>query len=387
VAIDADQIIISGDSHFVEPPDLFATRLPTRLRARAPQTFKGTLPDGRSGEFFVCEDVRPAYIGGVAGAGRTREEANRLGYDGAPKSVWDPAERLKEQDLDGISAEVLYPSWGMFLFSVDDDDLRRECFNVFNEWAGEYCRHAPHRMKGLGVCDLGDIGLAVQQLDRIAELGLCGAAITSAPEDLAPYSLDLYNPVWAKAEELGLPLHVHILTGRKGKGGFLPSTGERDAMPLVTYVTTVVGELQASLGHLIAGGAFDRYPGLKFVLAETDVGWIPHFRYRLDHFMGQAPGRQLGLQKTVAEYFDQNIYATAQFEKENLRFAAETIGSDHFMWSSDYPHLDCVFPNSRPFAVSLLEDFPDDMVQDILVRTACRLYGFDVAKLATPVLV
>ncbi|MET0145946.1 MAG: hypothetical protein ABW328_14365 [Ilumatobacteraceae bacterium] len=97
-----------------------------------------------------------------------------------------PAERLKEQDLDGISAEVLYPSWGMFLFSVDDDDLRRERFNVFNEWAGEYCRYAPHRTKGLGVCDLGDIGLAVQQLDRIAGLGLCGAAITSAPEDLAP---------------------------------------------------------------------------------------------------------------------------------------------------------------------------------------------------------
>lgn len=116
------------------------------------------------------------------------------GYEGAPKSVWDPAERLKEQDRDTVAAEVLYSSWGLFLFGMDDDELRAECFTAFNEWAGEYCSLYPNRLKGVGLCDVTDSDTAVRHLEQIKRLGLNGALIASSPVDERPYYLDYSTP-------------------------------------------------------------------------------------------------------------------------------------------------------------------------------------------------
>jgi predicted TIM-barrel fold metal-dependent hydrolase len=387
MAVIGDQIIISGDSHFAEPPDLFETRLPKRLRDRAPRVVRESLPDGREGEFFMVENLEPAGVAGIMGAGRAdMADANRIGYAGAPRSVWDPAERLKEQDRDTISAEVLYSSWGMFLFSLDDDDLRVECFNAFNDWAGEYCSYESNRLKGLGLCDVTDPVRAVAQLEQIKRVGLSGALITGSPEDDRPYFLDDYEAIWTAAANLGLPLSMHILTGAKGKGGIkharIQPNGKPSPAALVHYVTNVLGELQASLGNMIASGVFDRHPDLKLVMAETDVGWQPHFIYRMDHFLDTGHGRYLTQQRRTGEYFADNIFSTAQFETTGLRFAVEQLGADHFMWSTDYPHFDCRYPEDRRLIGTILADgFSDHDAQLILRGTAAALYGIDVPSL------
>jgi predicted TIM-barrel fold metal-dependent hydrolase len=390
MVLSPDQLIISGDSHFVEPPDLFTTRLPKAFRDRAPTTWYGELPDGRKGEFFIVDNMDPEAVAGVCGAGKPNIGiANLDGYKGAPKSVWDPAERLKEQDRDGVAAEVLYPSWGMFLFSVDDPALRQACFTTLNQWAGEYCTHAPNRLKGLGAVDLTDVDSAVAELERAAKLGLSGVMISGAPDRDRPYSLPEYDRFWAAATDLNMPLAVHILTGTKGKGAIHDRTPVPDhpnnPANLVHYVTGVVNELKITLGFMIGSGVFDRHPALKFVLAETDVGWIPHFIYRMGHFTEVfSRGGRLNLKRTAEEIFKTNIYATAQFEKGNLRWVAETIGADHFMWSSDYPHYDCPFPQSREYALDLFSDFPPDAARMMLEGTAAALYDIDVASLPRP---
>src|SRR5438445_13855257 len=100
--------IISADSHFVEPPDMWGERMDKKFRERAPHTVRGN--DGKEGEFFVCENITPVPVAGFFGSGKSAEELpehNKKGFEVAPKSVWDPAERLKEQDRDGVSAEAL----------------------------------------------------------------------------------------------------------------------------------------------------------------------------------------------------------------------------------------------------------------------------------------
>jgi uncharacterized protein len=381
-----NQKIISGDSHFVEPPDLFERRLPKEFRERAPRTWKGTLPDGRQGEFFIVENLEPSPIAGSAGAGKgpNLNRANLDGYAGAPKSVWDPAERLKEQDLDGISAEVLYASWGMFLFCLEDDRLREACFSVFNDWAGEYVAHEPNRLKGFGICDLADVDHAVREIHRIAELGLSGVMISGSPEEDRPYSSPEYDAFWAAAEQVNLPLAIHILTGRLGKGRILKYSTKKEGRPdpsgCVHYVTTVVCELQQSLAHLIAGGVFDRHPALRLILAETDIGWFPHFIYRMDHFMP----KQLGVQRSVMDVFQKNIYGTVQFEASNLKWLADFLGPERFMWSTDYPHFDCPFPHSRRFVDEFFKDFSPEAAAMMLEGAPARLFGFDSARLPAP---
>jgi uncharacterized protein len=381
MAVIGDQIIISGDAHFAEPPDLFQTRLPPRLRERAPHAVR--TPEG---EFWISGHLRNPVGGSVGGyQAPDFRTAIKAGYEGAPKSVWDPAARLKEQDRDTIAAEVLYSSWGLFLFGMDDDDLRAECFTVFNDWAGEYCSDYPNRLKGVGLCDVTDPATAVRHLEQIKRLGLNGALIASSPVEERPYYLYDYDPVWSAAAELGLPLTMHILTGAKGKGMLKYSATLPDGRPSpetrVHYVTRVVVDLQASLAYMIASGVFDRHPNLRIVLAETDVGWWPHFIYRMDHFSG-VQGMQ---ERPTRDYFKNNIYATVQFESDTLRLAKEAVGADRFMWASDYPHMDCAYPEDRALVRTILASgFSDEDAAFIARDTAAALYGIDVSALQVP---
>ena len=182
MAVIGDEIIISGDAHFAEPPDLFQTRLPHRLRDRAPHAVR--TPEG---EFWISGNLRNPVGGSVGGyQAPDFRAAIKAGYGGAPGSVWDPAARLEEQDRDTIAAEVLYSSWGLFLFGMDDDDVRAECFTVFNDWAGEYCANYPNRLKGVGLCDVTDASTAVRHLEQIKRLGLNGALIAARRSTSVP---------------------------------------------------------------------------------------------------------------------------------------------------------------------------------------------------------
>jgi uncharacterized protein len=381
MAVIGDQIIISGDAHFAEPPDLFQTRLPLRLRERAPHAVR--TPEG---EFWVSGHLRNPVGGSVGGyQAPDFRTAIMAGYEGAPKSVWDPAARLEEQDRDTVAAEVLYSSWGLFLFGMDDDELRAACFTAFNDWAGEYCSEYPNRLKGVGLCDVTDSATAVSHLEQIKRLGLNGALIASSPVDERPYYLDDYDPVWSAAAELGLPLTMHILTGARGKGMLKYAATLPDGRPSpetrVHYVTRVVVDLQASLAYMIASGVFDRHPDLRIVLAETDVGWWPHFIYRMDHFNGPRGMQEL----PTRDYFKNNIYATVQFESDTLRLAKEEVGADRFMWASDYPHMDCAYPDDRELVRTILASgFSDEDAAFIARDTAAALYGIDVSALRAP---
>ncbi len=391
MAVIGNQIIISGDAHFAEPPDLFQTRLPLRLLERAPHTVK--TPDG---EFWISGHLRNPVAGSVGGCqAEDFDTAIKRGYEGAPKSVWDPSERLKEQDRDTVAAEVLYSSWGLFLFGMDDDELRAECFTAFNDWAGEYCSGYPNRLKGVGLCDVTDSATAVRHLEQIKCLGLNGALIASSPVDERPYYLYYCDPVWSTAAELGLPLTMHILTGARGKGMLEYSTADATPSPefsYVHYVTRVVVEVQVSLGNLIASGVFDRHPNLKIVLAETDVGWWPHYIYRMDHCRGDedhspTKGKAKGPQeRPTGEYFKSNVYAAVQFESDTLRLAAEEVGADRFMWASDYPHMDCLYPEDRGLVRRILANgFSDEDAAFFARDTAAALYGIDISALKAPV--
>ena len=194
-----DYRIFSADSHFVEPATMWAERMDAKFRDRAPHTVQGY--KGKEGEFFVCENVNPIAVAGFFGSGKTAEELPehiKRGFEAAPKSVWDPAERLKEQDADGVSGEVLYPSMGMLLFGLDDAELRGACFRAFNDWAAEYCSYNTRRLVGAGILELDDIPAAVSELERIAKKGLRGTLIWGAPPDDRPYSSPEYDPFWRR---------------------------------------------------------------------------------------------------------------------------------------------------------------------------------------------
>ena len=176
--------IISADSHMMEPPDLWTTRLDENFRERAPRVVKRG--EGKTGEVFVGPGLRPFPVAGGFAAGRSGEELKDFmerarGYEDARPSGWDPVERLKDQDIDGVSAEVLYTTLGMSLFGMEDPELQDACFRTYNGWLAEFCAHDPKRLHGIALISLKDIARGTAELERAAQLGLKGAMIWGAP--------------------------------------------------------------------------------------------------------------------------------------------------------------------------------------------------------------
>jgi predicted TIM-barrel fold metal-dependent hydrolase len=375
----AEMRIMSADSHVMEPADFWETRLDRKFRSQAPHVIKN--PNG-SGYVFVAPSLAPFPVAGGFGTGRSGLELKEhltKGYEAARPSGWDPAERLKDQDIDGVEAEVLYTTLGMRLFSLEDAGLQRACFGAYNDWLADFCSYDPARLIGNALISLEDIGEGIKELERSAKLGLRGAMIWgSAPEE-KPYSARIYDPFWQAASELAMPLSLHVITGkgRESKLVIDPETGNVISAAGPTRIemyANVIHEIQRSLTSIIAGGILERFPHLKLVSAENDVGWLPHYMYRLDHAW-EKYGLLMAepLPRKPSEYMRRQLWAT--FQDDPVGPAAYKLyGESNYMWASDFPHTDSTWPNSRKVIERDFAGVPEEVTSKIVYKNAAELY-------------
>src|SRR6202049_4815102 len=340
--------VIAADSHMMEPANLWIDRLDHKFQDRAPKVIK---TEGKGGFVFVGPGLTPFPVAGGFAAGRSGEElkeflgeANQAkGYESARPSGWDPVERIKDQDIDGVHAEVLYTTLGMTLFGLHDADLQRACFKAYNDWLSEFCSHNPKRLIGAALISLEDIGEGAKELRRVAKNGLKGAMIWGAPPRERPYTSREYDPFWEAAQELETPLSLHVITGKKPP----KSEEERQKVRMeprdpsfVRGYMNLIHEVQRSLTDIIFSGVMMRFPKIRIVSAENDTGWIAHYMYRLDHaFEKFGAMMEEPLDMKPSEYVRRNMWATFQDDPIGpLLF--KLFGEDNFMWGSDFPHSD-----------------------------------------------
>jgi predicted TIM-barrel fold metal-dependent hydrolase len=141
----SNELLISADSHVTEPGDLWQTRLPAALRDKAP----------------AFEDRRGSVA--AAHSAATMELARPGG--------WDPHSRVKEMAQDGVSAEVLFPTLALRLYSLEDAELQEACFRAYNDWLAEYCQASPERLFGISAIAAYNIDHAIQEMDAVRSSG------------------------------------------------------------------------------------------------------------------------------------------------------------------------------------------------------------------------
>ena len=150
------------------------------------------------------------------GANKSIEELQQLlksfSYAGAHRRP-DPAQRLKDMDQDGVTGDVLYTTLGFRMFWIKDAGFQRACFQVYNDWLAEFCSHAPDRLKGLALISLYDPKQAAEDLAECKKKGLSGAVIWASPPEELPFYDEIYDPFWAAAQELAMPLSLHEFAG------------------------------------------------------------------------------------------------------------------------------------------------------------------------------
>lgn len=364
--------VISADSHMMEPADLWEQRLDKKYRDQAPKVIQHPR---KPIHIFVAPDIQPFPVAGGFGAGRSGQELKdhlSRGYEAARPSGWDPVERLKDQDIDGVQAEVLYTTLGMPLFGLQDADLQRACFGVYNNWVAEYCSHSPKRLHGISLISLEDIEAGVQELERCAKIGLKGAMIWGSPPPDQPYNDKVYDPFWQAASDLQMPLSLHVITGKKREGK------ETLGPEIASQYMNIIHEVQRSLTSLVFGGVLDRFPNLHIVSAENDSGWFPHYMYRLDHafekfnVMLKEP-----LPMKPSEYIRRQMWATFQDDPVGPK-TYDIFGEDNYMWASDFPHTDSTWPDSLKVIERDFAGVPADVTKKIICDNAAKLYRIDV---------
>ncbi|MGA2409374.1 MAG: amidohydrolase family protein [Candidatus Binataceae bacterium] len=353
-----------------EPGDLWSTRLDRKFRDQAPHVIKNEKPTGPA-YLFVGPGIHPMSVAAGFAAGKSgnelREHMNH-GYEAARPSGWDPVERLKDQEIDGIVAEVLYSTLGIVLFNLKDIELQRACLRVYNDWVAEFCAHAPKRLIGTGLYSIADLP-NVSEIERCAKLGLKGILILASDNNELPYSDEHFDPLWRAASEAGIPISLH-----KPLVSAMPLT---PAMPTAADLQIhIIHVVEQCMTRLVYGGAFERFPKLKIVSAENDVGWIPNWVNRLDHVHSKVANAKR-LPMKPSEYVKRNVWAT--FQDDALGPATwQFFGEDNYMWASDFPHADSTFPHSLKVIEQNFEGVPAPITHKIVFENASKLYGLEL---------
>ena len=375
--------LISADSHVNEPGELWVERIDKTFRDRAPRVVDN-LPDRQPGSYLVLEGIPPIHLTQGLGAGKKPEELpqffQQTTYKDARRGGWDPAARLTDMDLDGVEAEVIYTTLGFRQFWFHDAALQQACFRAYNDWLAEYCAYAPKRLAGLALISLYDIEAAVRELRRCRQMGLKGAMIWASPPEAQPYSDPLYAPFWAAAQDFNMPLSLHAITGMGPESQSRRVMG-REIQRLDRYLRAVTGadEVKRSLTVFIFSGVLERFPGLKLVSAENNVGWLPYVvqswdrAYETARYMDSSP-----LKLKPSEYFHRQVYATYIDDPVGVA-DRHHIGIDNIMWSSDYPHTASTWPHSQDIVSRDFKEVPAEEKWKIVRENVTKLYDLDLA--------
>ncbi len=376
----AEYPLLDADSHVSEPLNLWQERLPAKYRDRAPRMLKEH--EGKPGAWWLIEEGRePHNVILGFGANKTLEELQQFlkgfSYAGAHRGGWDPAQRLKDMDQDGVAGDVLYTTLGFRMFWIRDAGFQRACFHVYNDWLAEFCSYSPRCLKGLGLISLYDPKQGAEDLEECAKKGLAGGLIWASPPDELPFYSEVYNSFWKAAQELRMPLSLHEFAGFERI--YWESTAEKR-----TVANAVAShEVETTFATFILSGILERFPRLRIISAELNCGWLAYFLHRMDRAFDSRGVRLQGspfptkLTMRPSEYFRRQLYATFIDDPYGLAHRHE-IGVDNLLWSSDFPHSATFWPHSREKIAKDFHGIGEEDKRKILCENVAKLYGFEV---------
>ena len=356
--------LISADSHINEPADLWTSRVPAKFRDRAPRVERF-----EQGDAWVIEGVEgPMPIGLNACAGQDpRLRQNWVRFDEIRPGGWDPAARVKEIEISGVDAEVLYPSPRVYqsVAANEEPDFHLALVQSYNDWIDEYASYDLNRFRALPLLPNRGVEMALAEIGRVGGRASTGGFLMSAfPHgSLSPDPGD--DPVWASLEERDITLAIHVSLQNT-----MPAQKNLLALPAATRFLGA----STHLIELIFSGIFDRFPNLSLVFAEVDCGWVPYFKEQLDDGYYRYRFR-FDLAKLPSEYIDQHLHfpwVTDTYGIDNRHH----IGVDKMLWSSDYPHGSSNYPNAWSPTMAAMAGVSLEERSLMLVDNARRLHKF-----------
>ena len=383
---------ISADSHALEGPDVFEG-LPEQFGDDAPRVVSKegagdyiSIPNNpkrsRNVAVMALAGTRLDYAtppprehASKPGAGSIQDPEIQAyftgGYAAMRPGLTDGARRPDDQDIDGVSAEILYPGW-FPMFSLTNLDLLVALQRNYNNWMHAQSVASNGRLVGLAALPVQLPEVAVAELERVIKLGYKGIVIPSNAPRGRRYSDEEYDPMWAMAEEAGLPVAFHVACMSHAPD-WLKASADRD--PIVAYAGSPA-LIHDTMVELMVRGVCAKFPDLKFVLAEFNAGWIAHWLDKVQQGWAREYAKDASSTPPVdvMEIWKRQFFATIEDDTAALG-TRELIGEECLLWGSDYPHTDSTWPCSTQVLDEMFEDYSAETKDKITRTNVANLYS------------
>lgn len=383
--------VIDTDTHLVEPPDLWTSRMASKWADMAPRV---RWDDEHEEEAWFIGAERVTSVGGAAQAGwREFPPDHPPRWEDADPATWDPVARAARMDADGIHAQVLYPNVAMFNSdtvqgAVRDAGFQLGMIQAYNDYQTDFAAAAPGRFVPVTSLPFWDLEATLDEIERCAAMGHRGIVFSQAPSafGLPELTDPFWDPMWRSAEEKGLPVNFHIASGDMS---IMHNAGHPDNGAHANYASLGVQFFMGNartVAQIICGGICHRFPELNFVSVESGIGWIPFALASLDWqwLNCGVPKEHPEYDLLPSEYFRRQIYGCFWFERATAMSAIDQLGPDNVLYETDFPHPTSMSPGPASAAVSprqyIDETFgplPDDVVRKVLHDNAARIYHLD----------
>jgi predicted TIM-barrel fold metal-dependent hydrolase len=371
--------VISADGHVETPPDPWVKYVPEKWKDRAPRLIP--LPGG--GEGWIVEG-QPMMRNGQNVTGRGLSKFSGASYfreDGSPGDGCGPPEqRLREQDEDGIDAEVLFPPVfaTRFLEGITERDVYKSMIRAYNTWlAEEFCAVAPDRLIGNSVTPVSHLEDAVAEVRFAASAGLRSVAFYMFPNG-SGFANPADDAFWETCLELGMAIAPHF-----GFGEIRPPVGRPGQSTEGQSYAQALCQRAGShapvycMAQLMVAGVFDRFPDIKFFFAESHASWIPWtLQFMDDNHRIHSTGFGAKMALTPSEYVAKHCFFSIVDDPLAIELS-DRIPMDNVMWGSDLPHSVGTFPNSRQVLDAMFEGKPA-LLDQVVRRNPAAYFGMDL---------
>ncbi|MEX0768510.1 MAG: amidohydrolase family protein [Microthrixaceae bacterium] len=391
-------MIVSVDDHVVEPPHLWTTWLPQRLRDAGPKIERRYVGDmkhigggtyqqefvegGQPADCWVFEDLVYIHKRHVAAVGFSRDEMTMtpMTYDEMRPGCYDPVARVQDMLDNHVDVSLCFPSFprfcGQTFTEAKDRALGEACVYAYNDWmVEEWCGESQGHLVPLCIIPLWDADLAAAEVRRNAARGCHAVCFSEIPPHLGLPSIHsgYWDPLFQACSDTQTVVCMHI-----GSSSRMPATSA-DA-PVAVAATLSFNNSMASLADFLFSGVLVRFPELKLAYSEGQIGWLPYILERADDVWSEHRAWG-GVADTIPEppssYYYRQVFGCFFRDQHGLD-SIEKVGLENITFETDYPHTDTTWPNSKAVAQKMMGHLPKEVQYKVLRGNAIRMLSLDI---------
>jgi predicted TIM-barrel fold metal-dependent hydrolase len=362
--------VFDADNHLYETRDAFTRHLPDRyrgaieyveVRGRTKIMVQGKVSDFIPNPTFdvvARPGAQEEYFRDGNPNGKSYRELVGDPMQSIP-AFREPAPRLDLMNELGVDRTLMFPTLASLLEERlrDDVELTHVVIHSLNEWLHEtWSFNYEDRIFATPVITLPIVEKAIAELEWAVERGAKVVLVRPAPvpglRGSRSFAYPEFDPFWKAVVDSGVLVAMH--SSDSGYSRYQSDwVGSLEMLPFrmdpFRMLTMGYRPVEDAMSAFVCHGTFARFPELRVAVIESGSGWVPHLLEQMADVYRKMPQE---FEEDPVEGFKRTVYISP-FHEDDIGMLVDTIGSDHVLFGSDFPHPEgladpCTFADRLP---------------------------------------